>query len=96
MIEHCRDPSTGFLGGLGIRGEENTELAGVLTEEPGDPGVARVAPRVTPSAFTELEMPTHSPPVRDAWEQASNHTEAPVATPLKLNTRASTPLASID
>jgi hypothetical protein len=93
MIEHCRDPSTGFLGGLGIRGEENTELAGALAEEPG---VVTVAPRVTPSAFTEVEIPTHSPPVREAWEQASNHTEAPVATPLKLNTRASTPLASID
>jgi len=96
MIEHCRDPSTGFLGGLGIRGEENTELAGVLAEEPGTPGLERVAPRVTPSAFTEVEIPTHSPPVREAWEQASNHTAVPVATPLKLNTRASTPLASID
>jgi hypothetical protein len=96
MIEHCRDPSTGFLGGLGIRGEENTELAGVLTEEPGEPGVVTVAPRVTRSAFTELEMPTHSPPVRDAWEQASNHTAVPVATPPKANTMASVPLASID
>jgi hypothetical protein len=93
MIEHCRDPSTGFLGGLGIRGEENTELAGVLAEEPG---VVTVAPRVTPSAFTEVEIPTHSPPVREAWEQASNQTEVPVAAPLKLNTSASTPLASID
>jgi hypothetical protein len=66
MIEHCRDPSTGFLGGLGMRGEENTDVAGVRTEEPGDPGLVTVAPRVTPLALTELEMSTQVPPVLEA------------------------------
>jgi hypothetical protein len=95
MIEHWRDPSTGFLGGLGIRGEENTDVAVELVEDPGDPGVVTVAPRVTPAGPTELDIPTHPPPVREACEQASNHTAVPVATPPKPSRRASTPLASI-
>jgi hypothetical protein len=95
MIEHCRDPSTGFLGGLGMRGEENTDVAGVRTEEPGDPGLVTVAPRVTPLALTELEMSTQVPPVLEAWEHASNHTAVPVPTPPSASRRASAPLASI-
>ena len=95
MMEHCRDPSTGFLGGLGIRGEENTELAGVVTEEPGDPGLVTVAPRVTPLALTELETSTQLPPVREAWEHASNHTAVPGAIPPNASRRASAPLTSI-
>jgi hypothetical protein len=78
-----------------MRGEENTDAAGALAEDPGVPGVVTLAPRVTPAGPTEVDMSRHSPAVREACEQASNHTAVPVATPPKPSRRASTPLASI-